>query len=229
MSVSERALRERRAFLDEYEAEERAKEEQRLAPMRAAEREFNNNARKLQTIERENVLKSVDETVTNSKGEVVSAVLSTAMQVAPWPGDEAARTFNIAEAQKFIAQTPEYYECSENGNAIAAYTTRNGIKLIDADTYRNIFRRLHSLGLMKQKPEPEPEAVPPIEPPAPVPPEPEELAGIDPATGLRRVYTRTEVEQMPADVYRRAFRLPSAWQQEYEGSGAGKWPVKESK
>lgn len=215
MARRERDIRDRQVFEREFAEAERLKEEARTAPIRKAGDELSKVAGKLLTKEREAALHGIDEMAASLLSDEMRAITPERSITM-----EQAAAFNEREAIRFAETTPEFYPCSENAELITGYCTRNQIQVCDAQSYRNIFNRLNDLGLMMQRPapEPEPEAV---EQPAATSMQPEEFAGIDPLTGQPRVYTRYEVETMDSATYRRAFRIPSKWQAEYESKRMG--------
>lgn len=217
--MRERDRQELRKFSEQYEAEEKAAKEERERPLKTAEAQLQKTASELLATERRIVL--------NGRDDEIQSLVSEPMKTAKWLGEEETIRANDKAIREFIAATPTYYECPENGEAIVGYMARNGIRLIDLPTLTAIYHRLDSLGFLKHAPAPkQPEPEPIIEQPAQPEPVTDGFAGIDPRTGETRIYTRREVEAMTADEYKRAFRLPSKWQIEYEETGAGKWPVK---
>jgi len=210
MVSRERDRIERQRFEQQQKEIAEREEAQRLAPIRSAEAELAKTAGKLLKLERE--------AVANGKDEKASSLLSPAM-LAITPERpislEQAKRFNEEQARLFAESTPEFYPCQENAEAITGYCNRNGIQVADAATYRNIFERLNSFGLMQPAPAPtqEPEIV---EQPAPA--QQTEFEGVD-ESGRPKSYTRAEVERMSANEYKRFFRLPTKQVVEYRENG----------
>ena len=136
---------------------------------------------------------------------------------------EDAQKFNGQQAQSFFESTPDWYGSPENIETLTAYFLNRNIFIIDAAMFRAAFLSLKKDGLfedrpaplvpdtvpVKQDPEPELQRVP-LSFPRPVAHRrPLEAAqkGFDPVTGLERVYTAKEIDDMDADTYKRTFRL----------------------
>lgn len=196
---------ERRAFF-------RAEEEARMAPIKKAEAELSRTAGKVLKAEREAVLNGKDDQAVSLLSEAMKAITPER----PMTLDEA-RQFNEREAIAFAESTPEFFRCEENAELITSYCARNQINVADAATYRNIFHRLDSLGLMQHAPVSHPEAVIEEQPVA-APAKAEAFEGVD-ESGRPKTYTAVEVDRMSADEYRRAFRLPTKQFIEYQEAG----------
>jgi hypothetical protein len=208
----ERDRVERRKFEQQYAAEEQAAEEARLVPVRQAEAELSKTAGKLLKAEKETALYGTEDK------EYVTSLLSPAMRTIRLGSIEEANEFNHQEALKFVERTPDFYQSPNNAALLANWCHRNDVLVCDAASWLSIYRHLDSLGLMEHRPAPQPELVIEQQPAsvARASRQPEEFVGIDLLTGQSRLYTRYEVEQMSSETYKRAFRIPSKWQAEWE-------------
>jgi hypothetical protein len=204
----ERDRIERRQWEQQYAAEEQAKEDKRLAPIRKAEAVLIKTHGQLLKAEREAALNGKEDPA------FVRSLLSEPMKTVRLDTIEQADEFNRLEALKFVERTPDYHQSPYNASLLADWCRRNDLMVCDAATWAAIFRHLDGLGLMEHEaPQPEPETV--IEQES-VPVQQAEFAGVDPISGQSRIYTRYEVESMSSETYRRSFRIPSKWQHEYE-------------
>lgn len=195
-----------RAFQDEEEARERAERERKEAPIREATKTFNHNFRKLHAVTRERISQNRDDEL----------YITPELRNAKMPNAEALQ-FNKSEAARFVRECPEYegYRSDDTFQAISDYFERNGIRIADAPTIRAAFYRLKEYGLIHPRlPESEPEPV--VEPveinnPALVEELPEGwMRGFDLDTGAERDYSPVEIDRMPADTFRRVFRILSS-------------------
>src|ERR1700753_1433870 len=118
--ISERSRIERRKFYEELEAEEQRKREEQERPIKEAEASLQKTPRELFRIERENVQHLKDDALFISE-----PMKNATMRI------EQATAFNATEAERFIQQTPDYYKCSENVDALTGYFERNGLEIAD--------------------------------------------------------------------------------------------------
>lgn len=193
--TTERQRLERKQFLEELEAEQRAEQEKKNRPIREAEAQINDTARKLHETVKERILTQRDN----------EAYLDPAVANLRLPRQEA-ENFVKEQARKFLEENPEYYGCPENFKAITEYLIRQGHLLASAAMLKAAWLRLRQFHLIEERPEPEPEPV--------VQPQPEQpqqtaqmYAGVDLDTGEPRLYTQREVDLMPAEEYKRKLRL----------------------
>ena len=116
---------------------------------------------------------------------------------------DEARQFNAVEAQKFMANTPEFYRSDPNVTALFDYLDRNGLQIVTAEMFRRAFERLRDYGLLQERP-PEPTPEPRVVETEPVTaPELEEtFVGIDPRNGREKIFNRTEVDNLSADEFK---------------------------
>jgi hypothetical protein len=208
--MRERDRQDYNVFIRQHAAEEQAKEEARLAPIKAADAELSKTAGKLRAAERDAAL--------NGTGDFETALslLSDAMKaITPERpiGVEQAAAFNEREAVCFSENTPEYYACPDNADLMSSFCSRHGIGVADAETWGNVFRHLDGLGLMKHRPALQSEAI--EQQPAPVQ---TEFEGVD-DSGRVKLYSKAEVDRMSADEYKRYFRLPTKQFVEYQDAG----------
>jgi hypothetical protein len=205
--MRERDRQDRNAFMREYAAEEQAKEEARLAPIKAADAELSKTAGKLRAAERDAAL--------NGRDDLALSLLSEPMKTIKLHTEDEVAAQNEHAAHAFMRETPDYYRSDANANAITGYCTSHGIIIADAATYANVYRRLDSLGLMEHAPAHQPEPV--IEQqPAPVQ---TEFEGVD-DSGRLKLYSKAEVDRLSADEYKRYFRLPTKAYVEYRENEA---------
>jgi hypothetical protein len=185
---------ERNKFIQEQEQE-------RLAPIRAAEAELTRTAGQLRKVEKERALNGTDDPA------FVRSLLSEPMKTIRLASAEEANEHNLRAGEAFMASNPDYYASPTNARLLTGYCLRNDVFVCDAETYGNVYRHLDSLGLMEHQPAPQPEPVTIIEQ-EPVPAKAAELMGFD-DNGRPKAYTAAEVERMSADAYRRYFRIPT--------------------
>jgi len=130
-----------------------------------------------------------------------------------------ATLYNKTQADIFRRENPAYFACDANFEAITDHLSLHHIQIVSAKTWGATFRLLDSLGLMLHAPIAEPPVafqrvpVPVGAPAAPVVPmisKSETILGIDPVSGVVREYTKTEIDRLSSDQYRRAFRLDRA-------------------
>jgi hypothetical protein len=195
-----------RQFMDEERAEEQRLEQERMKPIRDAEQQYNETARKLHAVQRENLLTQKDEEFR------LDPETTKPIPVAQYPA------WQREQGSAFKAANPDYFACPENEAAMASYIDRNligdrnhGTKLVSAKQLTEAFHRLRAFGLLRERPEPEPAPEPIQEPEAAPsqPPEPAGYQGWDLETGESRIYSDYEVNKMDAETYRRTFRLGS--------------------
>jgi hypothetical protein len=128
--------------------------------------------------------------------------------------------WNQAEVYKFKRACPDYYPCAENLAALTGYLERNspGLALVSAKQLEAAYRRLQSLGLLKERPaapvvHSEPAKRPVTEANLTVAPSQDGPDGIVDGWALdglsRRQWTRRELDRLGADDYRRALKLGS--------------------
>jgi hypothetical protein len=217
---SDRERLEYEKFIEEDRREQEVIAARLEAPLKlkALEEEMNQTVRKLQQTKRHQAL-----------GYEEQPYISPELQNITMPMDET-QAFNKREAVAFMNETPEWeaYATKENGQILASYFTNRGIVIVDRKMLKAAFVSLKRDGLFEEKPEPEP-CSKPVADPAPV----EDLdnlprlplghqvpaaykretqatyTGIDPDTGRERTYTQVEVDNMPADVFKRTFSVPT--------------------
>jgi len=182
------------------EAEERRIKEERERPFRNAEAAFQNTAQQLAQMEREAILNGVDPQVYVDP-DTIGKTMS-------W---EEAQTVAERDGWAFRERHPEFYPCAENVAAFAEYFSRNGLSILTFAIWEHAYERLKSANALVDWPEePVSQETPAHEAQREEPIE-DGYAGIDPDTGKSRIYSRVEVEKMSADQYRKAFRIPSAY------------------
>ncbi len=199
-SLRDRAVLQ--AHRQEVEAEENAQREAAMQPVRRAEERLQKTARELYAIEKE--------AVTSGKPDpgfvMPESVRGKGMRLSQ------LENFHREESAKFIASTPDYFPCPENLKTMTDYLAQQGLKIVDAATFRAAFERLRYLGMLKERPEPEPE------------PQPEPQPEIDPeAARLNRLrdyetkpvaefcgkeYSQRELDLLSSDEYLRVMRVP---------------------
>lgn len=190
------SIRQFRREEEEYEAKQR---EERERPIRDAEQQYNETARKLHAVQRERVLTQKDD---EFRLDMSTTTPIPTEQVPGW---------QRRQADEFKATHPDYWPTPRNEAILVDYINRNhpGIRLVSALQLGQAYQRLKEFGLLQERPGPELVAEPsPIpEPEQQRPAEPQRYEGIDPLTGLNRQYTAREVERMSSDEYRRCFSL----------------------
>jgi hypothetical protein len=209
--MKERDRQERKRFMDEYAAEEQAKEERRLAPVRAAEAELTTTHRQLLKIEREAALHGKEDPL------FARGLLSEPMKTIRLNTLEEANEHNLRTAREFMERTPSFYQSQYNAELITDFAVRNDLLVLDAQTYGNVYRHLDGLGLMEHEPASEPQPEPLIEQPEPV--QQMETEGVD-DSGRVRLYSKAEIARMSADEYRRFMRIPTKAYAEYQEAGS---------
>jgi hypothetical protein len=180
----------------EVEAQERAEREKREAPIREAEARLKETHRKLHavTIERlQGKVKDPDRVPVDP--ELIRARMSR----------PEADKYNVAEFRKFREAHPEVYLDQQLIENLGAYWDVNGLRIVSANMMAALIDRYRDAGLLPDAPPPEPEPAP--EPAHAKPAEPETFTGIDPETGLEKVYTAREVNRMSSETFRRTFRV----------------------
>jgi hypothetical protein len=212
--MRERDRQDYNTFIRQHAAEEQAREDARLVPIRKAEAELSKTAGKLRAAERKAALNGTNDF------ETALTLLSDAMKAItperPISMEQAA-AFNEREAVRFAENTPEYYACPDNADLMSSFCSRHGIGVADAETWGNVFRHLDGLGLMQHRPAPQSEPVIDQQP-EPTPARAKELMGVD-ESGRPKAYTPAEVDRMSADEYKRFFRLPTKQFVEYQDAG----------
>jgi len=177
-------------------------DEQQAQQTAELEAEYKKLTGEVSAATRKNVLNGVDPDIAEVVDRATIGVTMT---------QGAACAFNAAESEKFVNQTPAYYPCTANWETIKSYLIRNQIQIQSCKTFKAVFERLDSAGLMTHRPKPAPPTPKPVRPkPAviePPKPEPGTLDGFDPSTGEKRLYTRWEVEHMSALDFKRASRM----------------------
>lgn len=132
---------------------------------------------------------------------------------------EKGRAFAREQGDLFVAHNPDYYPCSNNLNNIREYLIAQGISIPTEEAFKLAWLRLRELGLIEERPAPEPEPTPIQEPPSEQPttePEIDQL-GWDLETGEKRLYKPYEVFRMSAEQYRQAFRVSPKFTRGYFG------------
>ncbi len=209
--MRERDRIERQTWERQHAAEEQAKGEARLAPIRKAGEELSKVAGKVLQAERKTAVEGKEDPA------FVRSLLSEPMRTIRLESLEAANEFNLRSAHAFMAANPEYHQSQANAELIANWCTRNDVVVFDAETLGNIVGYLDGLGLMEHRPEQQPEPL--IEQkPAPAPTQ-NEAEGVD-DSGRLKLYSKAEIDRMSADEYRRYFRIPTKAFLEYEEKGA---------
>jgi hypothetical protein len=212
MAYRERDRIERRRWDQEQEAEQKLAEERRLAPIRKAEAELQETARKLRAAERGTALNGKEDPT------FVRSLLSDPMKTIRLENLEEANEYNLRSAHAFMAANPEYHQSQANADLIANWCMRNDVVVFDAETLGNIVGYLDGLALIEHRSEPQPEPV--IEQaPAPAPVQQNEAEGVD-DSGRLKLYSKAEIDRMSADEYKRYFRIPTKAYLEYEEKGA---------
>ena len=206
--MRERDRRDRKAFMDDNAAEERRKEEARLAPVRAAEAELTTTHRQLLKIEREAALHGKEDPL------FARGLLSEPMKTIRLNTLEEANEHNLRTAREFMERTPSFYQSQYNAELITDFAVRNDLLVLDAETYSNIYRHLLALDLLEHESSPQPEPL--IEQPEPV--QQMETEGVD-DSGRVKLYSKAEIDRMSADEYRRFMRIPTKAYLEYETAG----------
>jgi hypothetical protein len=194
----------------QYAAEEKAKEDARLAPIREAETALTRTAGKLLEAERETVL--------NGKDDQALSLLSEPMRTIKLGSLEEVSEHNTRAANEFMRQHPDYYQSPTNAETITEYATRNGIVIFDAFTLAGIARRLQDLGLLEEPPAVQPEPVIEQEPKR-TPIQPQMIVGRDIVTGAPKEWHPSELDRLSADDYRKALDLPTKQVIEYREGG----------
>ena len=215
---SDRERLEYEKFIEEDRKEQEAIAARLEAPLKlkALEEEMNQTVRKLQQTKRRQVLGYEEQPYISP--EVAGMVMSH---------DEAAE-FNKREAQAFVNENPGWYPSQENIQTLLGYFSNRGINIIDRKMLKAAFVSLKRDGLFEEEPKPE-QRPKPVAEPAPVD-DLESLprlplghqvpasykretqatyTGVDPDTGRERTYTQVEVDNMPADLFKRVFAVPT--------------------
>jgi hypothetical protein len=115
--------------------------------------------------------------------------------------EETIRKTNREEAQKFMNQTPDYYNIPENGELLLSYLIANDVKVANVEVYERAFKRLTELGMLKQK----------------------HVVNLQPARP--KEYTNEEIEKMSSEEYARAFNLKKVRPEEALPAPSGYVPV----
>lgn len=203
-----------RQFHEEEAELERVAEEQRSADAAKREEEKRQSVRERQRkFVAESVAAGPDPLFAGVDPETIEGRISVPVnQVGTW---------NKNEADKFKQNCPDYCVCPENFEALAGYLERNapGLVLVSAKQLEAAFRRLQSLGLLKEHPvvtsQPEPEKskatavnleiAPPSDPNSPD----AVVDGWDLESGAPRKWANRELDKLSSTDYRRALRLYS--------------------
>src|SRR5258708_22007730 len=124
---------------------------------------------------------------------------------------DEAREFNAAEARKFKENTPEFYNSQANIKSICDYVLAQGVNIADEATFRAAFERLQYLGLLEERPEPEPlpaaEARPEVDP-AELERQRREAYHTKVLTVYGgREYTQYDIDRLSADEFKRVMGL----------------------
>jgi len=123
--------------------------------------------------------------------------------------------FIKSEADKFVAETPEYYACPENFGTLTQYILAQGVQIPNADVFKVAFARLQELGVLKERPDPEPQVQPvrTEEPDSPTGKRTEweqyvsEVVVTDPSTG--KGYTQYQLDNdIDSGTFARLMRIP---------------------
>jgi hypothetical protein len=186
-------------FMAEWNAEQQRLENERLRPVREAEQQLQQTATQLGIVERDLVLNSKD-----PEWALPESAVGLKMTRAE------ARKFAASEAERFVAETPDYFPSKKNQDILTEYLLRQGLSIPNVDCFKQAFQRLRSFSLLEERPAQEPEPIveeQPTEQELSVPQEPESFQGWDVETGEPRTYKKREVAAMSADFYKRAFRL----------------------
>jgi hypothetical protein len=129
-----------------------------------------------------------------------------------------AYKFEEKQVAIFIKQTPEYFPCRKNADAIRDYLIAQGAEIANIELLRLAFKRLSALGLLEQRPAPAPTPAPITRKPEPKPAEPQdEFIGFDLQTGERRKFSQFEVDRMSAQEFKRVFRIKPVFTAGYYG------------
>ena len=139
------------SFRAEFEAEEAAKQETAMRPVRQAEQALTNTMLAARAFDREAVLSDRPDPEFKLPQTLYGKRLSLA----------DAQRFNTEQARAFVANCPEFYPSEKNRKAILSYLEAQKVAIADESTYRAAFERLRFLGLLDERPEPEPVEVQP--------------------------------------------------------------------
>jgi hypothetical protein len=123
------------------------------------------------------------------------------------PVDEG-NAFNRAEAQRFVAETPEYYPTQHNMETMLDYLAAQRVQLANVETFRRAFNRLTELGMLETRP---------VTVKTPVNLQPD-----------KKEYTDEELNAMTADQYAKAIGLRRARPEEVVPVKTGKVKVDEA-
>jgi hypothetical protein len=194
--MRERDRIEWRRHRDEVEALERAEQERKEAPIRAAEAMLNETSRKLAEVMRERLLAKVQDPDRIPIDPSVATVRMTQQQ---------ADEFNRAEFRKFRESHPEVYWDHELIANVGRYLEKNALKIITASMIASIIDRFREAGLLPDPPAPEPEPV--LEPEPEQPSAPKTYIGRDWETGGEKTFSEREINRMSSQEYKRAFQI----------------------
>lgn len=183
------------------EAQEAAEREAEMKPVFAAQAELNKNVAALYEIEKEAVIAGKPDPGFTLPASVAGKRMT----------QDAAHRFNREESHKFVANTPEYFPCKQNLQALTDYLLTQSVHIADAETFRVAFERLRYFGLLVERPEPEPE---PQAEPEPVDPETERLRRLE-EYGSRVVlthdgigFTQKALDAMGSEQFAKVNRVP---------------------
>lgn len=185
---------------DEIAAEEQRRREAAERPVKEAEAQLTATHRKLHSLEKSEILAGRKD----PGWKLPSSADGLSMSL------DEAKEFNRKSVELFYSQHPEYYPTPKNFQVIRDYLVAQEVGISTADCWAKAFERLTAFGLLEERPLPAPESVP-TETLEEVEPAQEPVdgltAGWDVKTGQERSYTATEIHQMSADEYKRAFKL----------------------
>jgi hypothetical protein len=135
---------------DEIEVEERRKQEEAERPIREAESQLIETHRKLYELQK----KAVAENRPDPEFQMPERIKNRRMTVGQ------AKKFIESESKRFVAENPDYYPCDANLRTMSDWIYAQGIQIEDAETLTIAFDRCKYLGLLVERPEPEPQALP---------------------------------------------------------------------
>jgi hypothetical protein len=193
-----REFQEREAAAAQEEAATAQAERER--PIREAEAALNQTYRKL----RANALEQINKGRPDPGFKIPRSVAGKQM-----PASEVEQ-FNASEIRKFAQNNPDFYTSQANIQLLCDYLTAQRVLIADNATYKAAAKRLQFLGLLEERPEPEPTPEPITV--AEVPSQERiiddgSMEGFDPETGHPRRYTAFEIERMSAETFKRTFRI----------------------
>jgi hypothetical protein len=121
---------------------------------------------------------------------------------------EQGRAYVREQGELFVEHNPDYYPCSSNVNNIREYLIAQNISIPNEEVLKAAWLRLRELGLIEERPAPEPapELTPIEEPPSETPGD-YLIESVDPETGEPRKFTQREIWRMDSATYRKAFRV----------------------